>query len=782
MKRKKLLSLLLAAVLCIGLLPLGARAQETPVIFDFAQENSSAPQETPRPLVVAEAGEMWLEGTNTVRYGQSMALTVCFDPADAMEDFTVSVGDPSVIQVSVSGQQIQVVGQQLGVSELTVTSASGLTAKATILVYDPNLPLDQRLTTQFADGNGPTYNFTANASGYYELDLNVDEEACVEVFSGSGDYMGSFIYEPGTKDNLVLYMNYGASYFFHVYLTNSQHTISGTVEIYQSYKYVTAMEILSLPYRTTYVRGFVNLTVEDLYGLTMYVYWADGTVTYYDAEEDGATIGSFGLQAGLDGSTLYLFCCEAEVSYKLTLIDNPVHSIEIANEEELPTLIENGYMAQGVYSSHPILRKLQIQVNYTDGTSEVLNFTDKMMGYNFEIDTAVLNGPDQNNVIQVSLLGRGVVFHPKFAPTNVESLELVSAPKPLDGNTDYRVVSYDGKWAYDHDWGGKLNGMVFKINYTDGTSETLTYNDLTFPNLDALFFDMPEYKDYPVETQLYLPEYGQEFNYWVGAPVIPPNGRVPMILHYQGAYLTFDLPIRLNREGWHEDKGNWYYFRDGLSVTGWIQVEEKWYCFDASGIMLTGWQEIEGKRYYFGDDGVMTEGWRFLDGKWYYFGGAMATDWQRIDGKWYYFNAQGHMMKGWQLIDGKWYYFDTEMKTGWQRIGNKWYYLGTNGVMTTGWQQVGGKWYYMDGNGVMQTAWEKIDGKWYFFSSGGAMQRGWRKINGNWYFLYNDMKTGWVSSSGKWYYLAEDGIMVHSCTLEIDGKTYTFDENGVWVQ
>jgi glucan-binding YG repeat protein len=41
------------------------------------------------------------------------------------------------------------------------------------------------------------------------------------------------------------------------------------------------------------------------------------------------------------------------------------------------------------------------------------------------------------------------------------------------------------------------------------------------------------------------------------------------------------------------------------------------------------------------------------------------------------------------------------------------------------------------------------------------------------------MMTGWTEYKGNWYYLDETGAMVLKCKLEIDGKEYTFDKDGI---
>ena len=54
--------------------------------------------------------------------------------------------------------------------------------------------------------------------------------------------------------------------------------------------------------------------------------------------------------------------------------------------------------------------------------------------------------------------------------------------------------------------------------------------------------------------------------------------------------------------GWVQNGGYWYYYRNGAPVTGWQQLEwsggTDWFYFDEHGIMLTGWINDNGTWYY----------------------------------------------------------------------------------------------------------------------------------------------------------------------------------------
>ena len=76
------------------------------------------------------------------------------------------------------------------------------------------------------------------------------------------------------------------------------------------------------------------------------------------------------------------------------------------------------------------------------------------------------------------------------------------------------------------------------------------------------------------------------------------------------AVLRRFVEVVINRDtadGWTQnDAGGWLYYENNKPVTGWKQLENKWYYFDAAGLMQSGgWKQISGKWYYFYADGSM---------------------------------------------------------------------------------------------------------------------------------------------------------------------------------
>ena len=105
--------------------------------------------------------------------------------------------------------------------------------------------------------------------------------------------------------------------------------------------------------------------------------------------------------------------------------------------------------------------------------------------------------------------------------------------------------------------------------------------------------------------------------------------------------------------------------------------------------------------------------------------------------------------------------------------------------MITGWKQISAKWYYFESSGVMATGWKTISGKTYFFKSGGEMAaKEWcggyyLNSDGTWTYKY---KASWKQDAKGWWYGDTSGWYAKNTTITIDGKSYTFNANGYWVQ
>ena len=199
--------------------------------------------------------------------------------------------------------------------------------------------------------------------------------------------------------------------------------------------------------------------------------------------------------------------------------------------------------------------------------------------------------------------------------------------------------------------------------------------------------------------------------------------------------------------GWIKDKIGWWYRYDNGNYprTRWVKLDA-WYYFDERGYALQNtWKFINGYWYYFGNDCRMDIGWKLIDGYWYYMTPKKV-------GK----IPEGAMLTGWQYVNKKWYYLRPE------REGNH-----PKGSMVTGLFNDGKHDYYCNEDGVMKVGWVKIEDVWYYFN---AYKHG-QPIG-------SMFKNYWLNYKGADYYLKEDGKMAAGETLTIEGKEYSFDEEG----
>ena len=69
---------------------------------------------------------------------------------------------------------------------------------------------------------------------------------------------------------------------------------------------------------------------------------------------------------------------------------------------------------------------------------------------------------------------------------------------------------------------------------------------------------------------------------------------------------------------WTSSGSDWLFMVDSKAYTGWLtDTDGKTYYFNKDGIMQTGWVDADGKRYYMDLDGIMQTGVVTVDGKSY---------------------------------------------------------------------------------------------------------------------------------------------------------------------
>ena len=295
---------------------------------------------------------------------------------------------------------------------------------------------------------------------------------------------------------------------------------------------------------------------------------------------------------------------------------------------------------------------------------------------------------------------------------------------------------------------------------------------------------------------------------------------------------------------WKKIAGHWYYFnQDGIMLsntvyddylfnksgamveTSWVKMDEKWYYATESGkIIRNKWEKINGFWYRFDETGAMLtktiyndyllqssgamheKGWVKMDDKWYYAtesGKIIRNKWEKINGSWYRFDETGIMLsktiyndyllqtsgamaeKNWVKMDEKWYYATDSgkvVRNKWEKINSSWYLFDKDGVMLS--SQWKDKYYLKDSGAMAQNEWffDKKYNSWFYLKSDGSYAE--NQWQGSYYLKsYGYMaKNEWIfdKSYNAWYYLKEDGLYATG-TLKINGKNYSFENNGKWI-
>ena len=255
--------------------------------------------------------------------------------------------------------------------------------------------------------------------------------------------------------------------------------------------------------------------------------------------------------------------------------------------------------------------------------------------------------------------------------------------------------------------------------------------------------------------------------------------------------------VTIPENGWYFDNNYnyWFFYEDGKRVTGWKEIDGKWYYFQTSsssynnGRMYLGLRKDEEYEtyYLFGPSGYMLKGWQRFNNDWYYFhsNGKAAIGWIEISGKWYYFSESGQpkMQTGYRQIDGDYYMLDPitgAMVQGWSKVETyngsfSYRYFLNTGKAASGWLKIGGKYYFFnsDSDHFMRTGAVKDpdSNDYYVMGTDGVM------VTGGWYNTYVVTFDGETYYSGDWYYLDKDGKAVRGFQ-QIGGKWYYFMTSG----
>ena len=258
--------------------------------------------------------------------------------------------------------------------------------------------------------------------------------------------------------------------------------------------------------------------------------------------------------------------------------------------------------------------------------------------------------------------------------------------------------------------------------------------------------------------------------------------------------------------GFATQNGDTYYYLEGTKLTSqWKYIHNQYYYFNENGQMQTN-TLIDG--YVMDEDGIMARN-RFvtINGNRYFadeHGKAVNSNWKKIDGKWYSFKDNGvlrqnefydyyYLKADGTMADNEWvfdryynsYFF---MKPGGAYASREWkdsYYLKAGGYMATSEfvydDNYKATYYFEESGRYVGGKWIEVNGKKYHFQMDGVLET--NKWIGN-YYVKSDgamAKNEWFfdKNYGSYFYLGDDGKYIGGNRwYQVDGDWYYFIADG----
>ena len=258
--------------------------------------------------------------------------------------------------------------------------------------------------------------------------------------------------------------------------------------------------------------------------------------------------------------------------------------------------------------------------------------------------------------------------------------------------------------------------------------------------------------------------------------------------------------------GFATQNGDTYYYLEGTKLTSqWKYIHNQYYYFNENGQKQTN-TLIDG--YVMDEDGIMARN-RFvtINGNRYFadeHGKAVNSNWKKIDGKWYSFKDNGvlrqnefydyyYLKADGAMADNEWvfdryynsYFF---MKPGGAYASREWkdsYYLKAGGYMAKSEfvydDHYKATYYFEESGRYVGGKWIEVNGKKYHFQMDGVLET--NKWIGN-YYVKSDgamAKNEWFfdKNYGSYFYLGEDGKYIGGNRwYQVDGDWYYFIADG----
>ncbi len=348
------------------------------------------------------------------------------------------------------------------------------------------------------DGSGESqwYSFTPDSDGYYAFyseyfensdDLLYDDDPYGIVYDSDWNIRNKND-DAGYEVNFCVeaYLFEGETYYLEATDYYQFGKDNYTVKVEET-AVVEEINVAQMPYDTTCYKGYIGQTL-DLSGLVLELVYSDGSVAEL-AIDDYEDIFGLEIDYGwyldeMDDAYMEVWTTFASTQFDINDIENPVESIKIKSMPEI-TLIENvdgyynDYYEAFIYDYY-IPYDTMLEVTYTDGSKETVNFYDGINGYSidyYDMQGELGEWEVGENYVTVEYFDVSTELPVNVIENPVESVVLDSAPTAQYEFGDWEYGYYDEETGEYYLFPLNLEGIEITVNYTDGTSESYDYSD-----------------------------------------------------------------------------------------------------------------------------------------------------------------------------------------------------------------------------------------------------------------------------------------------------------------
>ena len=231
---------------------------------------------------------------------------------------------------------------------------------------------------------------------------------------------------------------------------------------------------------------YFNYSIPDMTDCEVLIAFTDGTtqtahigdiidgynVSYYtDQYEEPWTVGG--------NNEVTVTFMGKEATFSMPIQPNPVASVTVTSDPTRQYIIGEHPYFTGEWFHPTDMTGLAFTVNYTNGTSKTFTSADidettgKINGFSYDV-SSLNNYTVGNNEATFTYMGHDATFNATIIDSPVSGITLINGPTNPNVSRYYRA---------------DLTGTTLKVNFTDGTSSTITLSDsnLTYTN-DLAYF------------------------------------------------------------------------------------------------------------------------------------------------------------------------------------------------------------------------------------------------------------------------------------------------------